>query len=168
MNGPATEPPPPQTLWSIGHSNHAIEAFVELLRRHAIAQLADVRSAPFSRHWPQFNRDDLAYALKTAGITYVFLGRELGGKPDNPALRGPSGIPDYDAIAATPLYAAGLERLQAVGAARRTAFMCSEADPAHCHREKLVARSLRAAGWQVRHILSNGTIQSEVQASLWE
>lgn len=168
MKSQATEPPPPKTLWSVGHSNHAIEAFLELLRRNAIAQLADVRTAPFSRHWPQFNRDDLAYALKTASITYVFLGRELGGKPDSPALRGPSGIPDYDAIAATPLYAAGLERLKALGAEQRTAFMCSEADPAHCHREKLVARSLRAAGWHVLNILSDGTIQGEVQVSLWE
>jgi uncharacterized protein (DUF488 family) len=168
VKSPASDPPPPQTLWSIGHSNHTIEAFVELLRRNAIAQLADVRTAPFSRHWPQFNRDELAYALKMAGISYVFLGRELGGKPESAALRGPSGIPDYDAIAATPLYASGLERLKALGAERRTAFMCSEADPAHCHREKLVARSLRAAGWQVRHILGDGTIQSEVQVSLWE
>lgn len=168
MNGPASEKPPAQTLWSIGHSNHPIEAFLALLRRHAIAQLADVRSAPFSRQWPQFSRNDLAYSLKTAGITYVFLGRELGGKPDNPALRGPTGLPDYDAIAATALYAAGLERLKSLGAEQRTAFMCSEADPAHCHREKLVARSLRGAGWQVLHILGDGTIQGEVQASLWE
>jgi uncharacterized protein (DUF488 family) len=154
-------------LWSIGHSNHEIGRFIALLRGHGIATLADVRTAPFSRYSPQFNRDALAQSLAAAGITYVFLGRELGGKPEASSLRGPSGLPDYDAIAATALYRAGLARLMAQGRAQRTAFMCSEGDPAHCHREKLVARSLRAEGWRVRHILADGTIQAEVQATLW-
>lgn len=156
-----------RTLWSIGHSNHTIEQFLRLLRDHQIALLADVRTAPYSRHWPQFNREDLARSLQAAGIEYVFLGRELGGKPEDTSLRGPRGLPDYDAIAATPLYQEGLARLMALGATQRVAFMCSEGDPAHCHREKLVARSLRAAGWHVEHILSDGTLQDEVQASLW-
>ncbi len=138
-----------RTLWSIGHSNHSIEDFLQLLRDHQIALLADVRTAPYSRHWPQFNREDLARSLQGAGIDYVFLGRELGGKPEDASLRGPRGLPDYDAIAATPLYQAGLARLMALGAGQRVAFMCSEGDPAHCHRERLVARSLRAAGWHV-------------------
>ena len=168
MTVPASTSAEPNTLWSIGHSNHTIEAFISLLRQHSITQLVDVRTAPYSRHWPQFSRDDLAYYLTTSGITYMFLGRELGGKPEDLALRGPTGMPDYEAIAATPLYHSGLERLKALGAQKRTAFMCSEADPAHCHREKLVARSLRTDGWQVYHILGDGTIQSEVQASLWE
>ncbi|HEY7782895.1 MAG TPA: DUF488 domain-containing protein [Ktedonobacterales bacterium] len=157
----------PGTLWSIGHSNLTIERFIALLRVHAIAVLADVRTAPYSRHWPQFNREDLAHSLKDAGITYIFLGRELGGKPEDGALRGPHGLPDYDAIAATPLYQVGLARLMDLGAHGRTAFMCSEGDPARCHRERLVARGLRAAGWQVHHILGDGDIQGEVQASLW-
>lgn len=168
MADPASAEPPLTTLWSVGHSNHALETFIALLRQHAIAQLVDVRTAPYSRHWPQFNRDDLAYHLNAAGIMYIFLGRELGGKPDDLSLRGPTGLPDYDAIAATPLYRAGLERLKTLGAERRTAFMCSEGDPAHCHREKLVARSLRAEGWQVRHILGDGTVRHEIQVSLWE
>jgi uncharacterized protein (DUF488 family) len=154
-------------LWSIGHSNLPIERFIALLQTHAITQLADVRTAPYSRHWPQFNREELAASLKAADIAYVFLGRELGGKPDDPALRGPHGLPDYDAIAATAFYHAGLVRLMALGVQARTAFMCSEADPAHCHRERLVARSLRAAGWHVHHILRDGTIQGEAQATLW-
>ncbi len=154
-------------LWSIGHSNGTIEHFVELLRQHHIAVLADVRTAPYSRHWQQFNKETLERSLRAARIEYVYLGRELGGKPEDSSLRGPHGLPDYDAIAATPLYKAGLERLKALGVQRRTAFMCSEGDPAHCHRERLVARSLRAQDWTVRHILQDGTILGEVQASLW-
>jgi uncharacterized protein (DUF488 family) len=158
---------PPGELWSIGHSNLSSERFVALLHEHQIALVADVRTAPYSRHWPQFNREELARTLKASAIDYVFLGRELGGKPEDPALRGPNGAPDYDAIAATAIYQAGLARLIALGRERRTAFLCSEGDPAHCHRERLVARSLRAAGWQVRHILGDGSIQGEVQATLW-
>jgi uncharacterized protein (DUF488 family) len=158
---------PPGMLWTIGHSNLSAERFVSLLRDHQIALVADVRTSPYSQRWPQFNREALARTLKAAGIDYTYLGRELGGKPDNPALRGPHGLPNYDAIAATPLYQQGLARLAALGRERRTAFMCGEGDPAHCHRERLVARSLRAAGWQVHHILGDGTIQGEVQATLW-
>src|SRR5258706_8379160 len=96
-----TDESAPGELWSIGHSNPPIERFVELLREHEIAALADVRTAPYSRHWPQFNRDELALSLREAGVHYVFLGRELGGKPEDTALRGPRDKPDYDAIAAT-------------------------------------------------------------------
>jgi uncharacterized protein (DUF488 family) len=124
-----------------------------------------VRSAPYSRFWPQFNREELARSLAAAGIQYVFLGRQLVGKPDDPALRGPHGQPDY--APSPPRYQDGLARLMACGAEWRTAFVCSEGDPAHCHRERLVARSLRAAGWRVHHILGDGTLQGEVQSSLW-
>jgi len=79
-------------LWSIGHSKHEIGHFIALLRAHGIATLADVRTAPFSRYSPQFNRDALAQSLAAAGITYVFLGRELGGKPEE-SHRGDGAIP---------------------------------------------------------------------------
>jgi len=158
---------PAGVLWTIGHSNIAIERLMELLGMYEITLIADVRTAPYSRYSPQFNRDELSSSLSASGIAYAFFGRELGGKPEDPTLRGPHGLPDYDAIAATPLYQEGLARLMALGAERRTAFMCSEGDPMQCHREKLVARSLRAAGWEVRHILPNGTIPSEAQPSLW-
>jgi uncharacterized protein (DUF488 family) len=157
----------PGAIWTIGHSNMSIARFLELLCVHEIALLVDVRTAPYSRHWPQFSRDALAHSIQANGVAYLFLGRELGGKPDDPALRGPHGLPDYDAIAATPLYQEGIARLEALAREQRTAFMCSEGDPAQCHRERLVARTLRAQGWQVRHILTDGTIQQEAQASLW-
>jgi uncharacterized protein (DUF488 family) len=161
----------PGVIWTIGHSNMSIERFLELLRAHKVALLVDVRTAPYSRHWPQFSRDALANALANSvergGVAYLFLGHELGGKPDDPALRGPHGLPDYDAIAATPLYQEGIARLANLARERRTAFMRSEGDPAHCHRELLVARTLRAEGWRVRHILTDGSIQQEAQASLW-
>jgi uncharacterized protein (DUF488 family) len=158
---------PQGTLWSIGHSNLDTARFLDLLRAHDIAVLADVRTTPYSRHWPQFNREELARSVEAAGIRYIFMGRELGGKPESTALRGLTGLPDYDAIAATALYQGGLARLMELGREQRTAFMCSEGDPTKCHRERLVARSLRAAGWTVHHILSDGSLKETVQESLW-
>src|SRR5258708_13436153 len=80
-------------LWSIGHSNHEIGHFIALLRAHGVAALADVRTAPFSRYSPQFNRDALAQSLAAAGITYVFLARELALKPTQAPLPAPNGMP---------------------------------------------------------------------------
>ena len=69
---------------TVGHSNHPLETFVALLQRHGVTTLADVRSAPYSRFNPQFNRKALEGSLETIGIEYVFLGRALGGRPDDP------------------------------------------------------------------------------------
>nr|MBF6591494.1 DUF488 domain-containing protein [Ktedonobacterales bacterium] len=69
------------TLYTIGHSNHAMESFLALLKRHAIQILADVRSSPYSRYTTQFNRPDLEYVVERAGIQYLFLGESLGGRP---------------------------------------------------------------------------------------
>jgi uncharacterized protein (DUF488 family) len=71
-------------LFTIGHSNHTIEAFIELLQQHGISVLADVRSHPYSRHLPHFSASALKAALVEAKIRYVFLGKELGARPDNP------------------------------------------------------------------------------------
>ena len=157
----------PGIIWTIGHNYMSIERFVELLRAHEIKPLIDVRPAPYSRRWTQFSRDVLARRGQADGIAYCFLGRELGGKPSDLALCGPQGLPDYNAIAATPLYQEGIKRLTAVARVRRPAFMCSDGDPSLRQRERLVARTLHAQGWQARHILTDGTIQQEAQASLW-
>ena len=74
------------TVFTIGHSTHPVEYFVDLLRRHGVTALADVRSAPYSRFNPQFNREALEQALDANDIKYVFLGRELGARPADPVL----------------------------------------------------------------------------------
>ncbi len=147
------------TIHSIGHSNHPIERFIELLARHGIACLVDVRSYPGSRWAPQFGRHRLAAALGGAGIDYVWLGRALGGKRDDPALLTADGKPDYDKIAARPDFAEGLEALIARLYARPTAMMCAEEDPARCHRTHLVGAALVARGVGVRHIRRDGRVE---------
>ncbi len=155
-------------LFTIGHSNIAIEHFLDLLARHAVEVLVDVRSTPYSRFCPRFNGPELRQTVEAVGIIYRFAGGELGGKPGDTALRGEDGTPDYDRIAATAAYQVGLEALETLARVRCVAIMCSEADPAHCHREKLIARGLRARGVVVTHILPDGSATGIVQPSLFD
>lgn len=138
-------------IFSIGHSSHSTETFLALLRRQKISAVADVRSIPYSRRHPQFGRETLAASLRSARISYAFLGVELGGK--RPGL----GLAD---IAGTPEFLAGLERLRDGAARHRVAFMCAEREPLDCHRTILVARHLRAPGLAIRHILADGTVEA--------
>ncbi|HEY6402653.1 MAG TPA: DUF488 domain-containing protein [Blastocatellia bacterium] len=144
------------TLYSIGHSNVDIRAFIELLRRYEIAALADTRSQPYSRYNHHFNRENLKASIEEAGIEYVYFGREIGGRPENPALYFPNGKVDYALVAQSSLYLAGIERLLALASGRRVAFMCAEADYKSCHRYRLITRTLTQRGIEVRHILHSG------------
>jgi uncharacterized protein (DUF488 family) len=155
-------------LFTIGHSNIPMDLFLDRLRQHGVQVLVDVRTAPYSRFCPQFNEPRLRRIVEAAGLRYHFAGEALGGKPEDQALRGEDGTPDYDKIAATEQYQDGLRQLEALAVEYRVAIMCSEADPAHCHREKLIARSLRARGVEVAHILPDGSAVPIIQASLFE
>jgi uncharacterized protein (DUF488 family) len=146
----------PAAIYSIGHSNHPIERFVALLHGAGIAAVLDVRSIPQSRHFPQFGRPRLEQALAEAGIDYVFLGDVLGGKPRDPAAQR-DGVVDYELVAATSAFRAGLDRVATEGAPRRAALMCAEKAPLDCHRTVLISRHLAARGHAVMHVLADGT-----------
>jgi uncharacterized protein (DUF488 family) len=141
-------------ILTIGHSNHTIERFVELLLGRRVTAVADVRSAPYSRRHPQFNREALATDLAAAGIAYSYLGKELGGR------RGMA----YSQVAETADFRAGIERLIAGAARYRIAVMCAEREPLECHRGLLVAPALEKAGAHVSHILADGTGEGHAQA----
>src|SRR5262249_41428616 len=118
----------------------------------------DVRSIPYSRRWPQFGRAALERSLGEAGIAYVFLGAELGGKRDDPALLS-EGRVDYDRVAATASFRAGLDRVEEAARRHRIALMCAEREPLDCHRFLLVARRLHERDVPIQHILADGTIE---------
>ena len=153
----------PLNIFTIGHSNHEIGRFVELLRSHGVTALADVRSAPFSRFHPQFNKKALADALKTAGIAYVFLGRELGARSTDAAVYE-AGRVQYGKLAQTPLFRSGIERVEEGARKHRVALMCAEKDPLECHRTLLVGRALERDGVGVTHILADGTFETNANA----
>ena len=146
------------TVFTIGHSTHALPAFLDLLRRHGVTALADIRSVPRSRFNPQYNRESLEQALAGHGISYVFLGGELGGRPENPALYL-DGQAQYQWVAKTEAFKFGIARLVHGAEEFTIAMMCAEKDPAECHRARLVAPALAREGVLVRHILADGSIE---------
>ena len=147
-------------LLTIGHSNHSIEAFVFLLKKHKITAVADVRSHPFSRYLPHFNQTEIAASLSAAGIQYVFLGKELGARPEDLSCYDTGGKALYDRIAATPLFSAGIQRLLKGAANYKISLMCAEKDPITCHRTILVCHKLKEFNLQINHILCDGNLES--------
>ena len=146
------------TLYTIGHSDHSIPEFLELLRRYDIALVVDVRSQPYSRWMHHFNRELLARDLRQNKIDYRFMGDRLGGRPDDPSLYDPGQErPDYDRLEQTLVYQAGLESLIELSQASRCAIMCSEGDYRFCHRHQLITQSLLGRGHDVIHIQPDGT-----------
>jgi len=155
----------PPTVFTIGHSNHSSERFLALLQGAGITAVADVRSIPQSRRCPQFGRARIERSLADAGIAYVFLGAELGGRPQDPALMR-DGRPDYERMAATPTFRAGLDRVLKGAGRHCIALMCAERDPIDCHRFLLVSRHLHEGGAQLRHILADGSIEPQEATEL--
>lgn len=146
-------------LYTIGHSTHTAEKVMDLLRKYAVTAVADVRSHPYSRMNPQFNREAFCARLKDAGIVYVFLGRELGARSQDRDCYV-EGKVQYDRLAQTALFQTGLERVIKGMRSDRVALMCSEKDPLTCHRTILVCRHLATRGIAVAHILEDGRLES--------
>jgi len=146
-------------LFTIGHSTHTAEKFIELLSMHAINVVCDVRSNPYSKFNPHFNRETIKKQLKAHQMSYVYLGKELGPRSDDPALNV-NGQVQYNLIAKTELFQEGLKRLQNGLKSHRVALMCAEKDPVMCHRTILICRNLRSDEIEISHILENGSLES--------
>ncbi len=147
------------SLYTIGHSNHPIERFLELLNRHGITAVGDVRSHPYSQYNPQFNRENLRRSLKDHGIAYVYLGRELGPRSEDPFCYV-DGRVQYDRLARTEAFRRGVERLFAGLQTYRIALLCAEKDPTTCHRMILICRVLRTESLDIVHILEDGSTET--------
>ena len=153
------------TLYTIGHSNHPQDHFIELLGAHNISALADVRSSPFSKYMPQYNKGVIETVLNEADITYVYLGKELGARRSEASCYV-DGKVSFERAAQMPLFQKGLERLFQGISQYRVALMCSEADPITCHRTILVCREVKKArpDIQIVHILGDGDEETQEEA----
>ncbi len=151
-----------QTIFTVGHSTHPLNRFIALLQEHNITALGDVRSKPYSRANPQFNREDLKKALKEVGIVYVFLGKELGARSKDPTCYE-HGKVQYDRLALTKQFRSGVGRVQEGMTKFRLALMCAEKEPLECHRTVLVARHLAELGIDVQHIHADGHLESQAE-----
>lgn len=150
-------------IFSIGHSNIPVETLLDLLESAQIEVVADVRTVPHSRYVPQFNAEPLGAKLAERRIRYLPFGRQLGGRPDGDEFYDEEGHVRYDRLAESAEFRAGIERVLAGGRKYRIALLCSEEDPARCHRHLLIGRVLTAEGADLRHIRANGRIQSDVE-----
>jgi uncharacterized protein (DUF488 family) len=148
-----------QTLYSIGHGSRKAEDFLALLQQYGITYLADVRSKPYSRFHPQFNKNKLDEMLASYGIKYVFMGDELGGRPDDPSCYNSEGKIDFNRLKEKEFYQKGIERLKtAYMKGLPIAVMCSERDPCMCHRTKLIGQTLGEQNIELMHIDDKGRL----------
>ena len=147
-------------VFTIGHSNHSLDTFLSLLGTHGVDLVADVRSTPYSRWVPHFNKNSVGAALTKAEIACEYMGEELGGRPADPACYDENGQVIYDRLAETDPFQDALGLVIHAADERRVALMCVEKDPLECHRTLLVARALAEKGVSVEHILSDGGLES--------
>ncbi len=150
-------PPSSRTIYTVGYSTHEWPDFLALLQDAKITAVADVRSHPTAR-LESYRRENLAPELSEQGIEYVFLGRELGARREEPECYV-DGRADYGCVAKLPAFREGIQRLERGAAAHRIALMCAEREPLDCHRGLLISKVLKAEGWQVRHLLADGSVE---------
>jgi uncharacterized protein (DUF488 family) len=157
-------------LFTIGHGAHPLDKFIRLLEDNGVMTLVDVRTAPYSRYHPHFNKENLERALPERDIQYAFAGKFLGGRPTDPACYKSRALPgegadylhevDYPEVMKRKWFQDGIRRLLEMADEQTTAILCSEEDPAQCHRHHLIARYLMAQhpDVNVRHIRGDGTV----------
>jgi uncharacterized protein (DUF488 family) len=155
-------------LYTIGHGNHGIDKLIGLLDANGVRAVVDVRTAPYSRYSPQFNRDDLDAALSQHDVRYLFAGKYLGGRPADPTCYKSGVLPDegtdylhevdYAAVMTRDWFLKGIERLRQLADRQTTAILCSEENPERCHRHHLIAKYILAHDIEadVRHIRGDG------------
>ncbi len=149
------------SFFTLGHSNHAIEVWLALLRQHAVEVVVDTRSSPYSKYVPQFDKEPIQRSLEEAGVRYLYLGAELGGRPANPAYYDAKGRVLYSRLRDDARFQAAIARLEAGMERFRVALVCGEEDPAHCHRRLLIGRVLTERGHTMLHIRGDGRLESD-------
>jgi uncharacterized protein (DUF488 family) len=150
-------------ILTVGHSNHPVERLVALLQQHGVQVLVDVRSQPYSRFAHQFNRENLAPVVTNAGLQYLFLGEELGGRQLGRIADNQERKAAYDKVVTLPDFQRGIERVLAGAETYRIALLCAEEDPTECHRRVWVTRALRERGAEVLHLRGDGHLDSDDQ-----
>ncbi|MBW6536458.1 MAG: DUF488 domain-containing protein [Mariniphaga sp.] len=150
------------TIYSIGHGNKKTVDFIRELKAFEISYLLDIRSKPYSKWNPAFNKAELENSLKGNGIAYVFLGDQLGGLPSDTSCYDSEGKVVYDLIKEKDFFKEGLKRLVRANEKKiKLAIMCSETHPGECHRSKLVGQELLKAGISLNHIVSDKLVKSQ-------
>jgi uncharacterized protein (DUF488 family) len=149
------------SFFTLGHSNHEYSAWLALVRKHGIEVVVDTRSSPYSKFAPQFDKEVMQRSLEEAGVRYLFLGSELGGRPANPAYYDAKGHVLYSRLRDDARFQAAIARLESGLERFRVALVCGEEDPAHCHRRLLIGRVLTERGHTMLHIRGDGSLETD-------
>ncbi|GAB4455289.1 MAG: hypothetical protein OHK0036_19000 [Bacteroidia bacterium] len=150
-------------IYTIGYGNRKWADFLELLKQYQIKYLIDIRSIPYSRYNTQYNQSILKILLEKNNINYVYMGSELGGRPNDEKCYV-NGLVDYEIVKNKAFYLKGIERLKTAYEKKlKIALMCSEINPCECHRSKLIGCTLHSFGINVLHIDENGQLKTQTQ-----
>lgn len=150
-------------LYTIGHGNRKPEEFLALLKDFGIEYVIDVRSQPYSKFNPQFNQNELKFFLLQNGITYVFMGDTIGGRPKDSSCYDSEGKVDYDILKTKDFFLNGIDRLKiAYKKDINVILMCSESKPCECHRSKLIGKVLEEEKIEMMHIDEKGKIKDQI------
>ena len=153
-----------RVVYTVGHSNHTIDYFLELLQSQHIDCLIDVRSMPASKYNPQFNQVPLSNFLKNKGITYLHFKEEFGARQEEEKILDECGQVDFELFKKTFNFQQGIERVDiGVSKGLKIALMCSEGNPLECHRFSMIAINLEEIGFEVRHILKDKSVKTHQQ-----
>ena len=159
-------------LYTIGHSNHSVERLTNLLNDNGVMTLVDVRTSPYSRYNPQFNKESLEFQLPRVNIQYIYAGKHLGGRPSDPTCYKHGRLPDegsnylhevdYPKVMKRTWFIQGIKHLLEIMDQDLTAIMCSEEDPNECHRHHLISKYIleKYPEIDIRHIRGDGTMYS--------
>lgn len=146
-------------VFTIGHSTHSIEEFIHLLNNYQINCVIDVRSVPYSKYNPQFNRESLIKDLKNQDIFYAHFGKEFGARHTSPMLLDENGQVDFYKVWESDDFLNGVKRIEdAIERGYKISLMCSEANPLDCHRFSMISHQLVNEGFEVIHILPDSSI----------
>lgn len=148
-------------LYTMGHSNYRFERFLELLRAHGIEVVVEVRSQPYSKYTPYFDHDPLQKTMPPAGVRCLFLGKELGDRPEDGEYYDADGHVVCARMAQSELFRSGVARLQKGVSEYKVAIMCGEEDPRNCHRRLLITPVMRQHGCRVVHVRGDGRLQPD-------
>jgi uncharacterized protein (DUF488 family) len=151
-------------LYTIGHSNHDLPVFLGLLRGAGVTLVADVRSRPHSQRFPQYSQPEFEQALRPAGFAYLFLGEELGGRPDDADAYRVDGLVDYRRRRKSFGFRQGLDRVLQESKRHTVALLCAEEDPIACHRFLMICPALIEAGVVPQHIRRGGILETQAVA----
>jgi len=151
-------------IYTIGHSNYNRDYFMELLFKFKVNTIVDIRSVPFSKYVPHFNKDNIKSLLNNYGIHHVYMGEELGIIKDNNSLLSKDGYLDFEKVKETELFKNGIIRIRdGFSKGYTIAIMCTEKDPIDCHRSILIGRELHKQKYAIVHILTDGRTETHTQ-----